>query len=491
MKKLIEIYLLLMFFLRIITEGAVIPKIDLKNSDSNFRGNFCPELFAFLNKSVSLESALKGRVITIGINPPSASNAFYMKVNASSGLPNGGFMYRVQDMLASQGGFTIKYVQVPTRGTDDFVTFFTKICPRIDFYGPSWYADTVDRRIRRIGFTNNIVDASLYLVTTQTIKSEYNLWSFTAPFSNELWGLIVVILFFNSIISWMFRNADSGDESDVPYIEYLFFSFLSFTTIDSSQERCKNSKSMVLNLGLCFWVLVLGASYTANLASVLIANSMPVAGLIDIEDANLKGALICVEGGSMSESVLSTSYPKIKRFASTDPALSLAKGLCTGAILSANAWDIAQTRKLQNPNCNMVQVGSVIRVVSGAWAFQLDYTDKCTSFVNEVFSALFLGLRATGAIESLWKDQLAASTDKECPIVEAESTALGIKNMAGIFIIYVIFVGFSSLIHVYDVIRAKWFPDKRPPEESYTTPDQQQQETLEMTDIGGRKEEAI
>jgi len=196
-----------------------------------------------------------------------------MAVNQSTGYPYGGFMYDIQKSLATLGKFKINYVQVPKRSGLDYTLYFQKITPLIDYYGASWYSDTTDRRIKGIGFTSTIIDASLLFVTKQTIETQVDIFSFAYPFDNQLWAVIVVILLTNGFLQWLMRER-KRDHEHTTLLSYLYLSCASFPGQESIPAA--NRKMEILNLGFSFMVLILVSSYTASLASFLISQNIAV-----------------------------------------------------------------------------------------------------------------------------------------------------------------------------------------------------------------------
>jgi ABC-type amino acid transport substrate-binding protein len=90
-----------------------------------------------------------------------------------------------------------------------------------------------------------------------------------------------------------------------------------------------------------------------------------------MDDAVSRGASICAFGSATAYSVLA-QYPTIKAVkinSNQVPVLMQAvrDGECDAALLGQVDWLIAQGEMASNPDCNLVQVGDPVRIISGSW----------------------------------------------------------------------------------------------------------------------------
>lgn len=134
-----------------------------------------------------------------------------MKINSTSGLPDSGFLYDLQQMISYYGGFEFQYVLVPdfqtSSASDDKLL---QVLPYVDLYG-NWFPDTAVSRSNGIGFTQAAVDASLVLVTfmgTEGSNAPFlnRIFTFLLPFSNEIWIYIALLLVVNGFVHWYFER---------------------------------------------------------------------------------------------------------------------------------------------------------------------------------------------------------------------------------------------------------------------------------------------
>lgn len=147
----------------------------------------------------------------------------------------------------------------------------------------------MDRRVAGLGFFAGLVDSSLQLVTIQTVKKasfSTILWQFLLPFSHELWILIAVLLVVNGLAFWLF-NRTPGEKFSFDALFNSVYNSIGTFTGGGSLEATKRI-SYPVNLGFSFFIFILAASYTANLASFLVSSNTPSVGLKSIDDANAR-----------------------------------------------------------------------------------------------------------------------------------------------------------------------------------------------------------
>lgn len=442
-----------------------------------YKSNFCPNSDAFLNFTKHVKSgttiaadklspALRGQTVYIGVNSPSQSNPFYMKFD-SEGNPIGGYMYQVHQQIASRGQFTVQYVQLPQFAGGNGTDYLGGATRFVDFYAAQPFADTTAARANGIGFTTKVAEASLVLVErTKVIVND--IWFWSLPFAPSLWALCLTLCFINGFIEFLIRNVDeeheegtgSEEANEEPHTltDFMFYSFMTFSTTDPEAGRAKNDESRIVSLGVSFFCLVLTATYTAKLAEQIIEQNIPLEIISNIGTAKEKNSNLCVVKGSYADYVLKTSYPSIRRTYTNKPTYSLSHEYCDAAIMPVADWMIASRTSSLHPDCNLQQVGPFIRVVHGSMAFEPDYNMKCTTFANDVFTSILLLMYADNTLDTYFKNALNGIGNLSCPVVESP-ISLSIREMGGLFIVYAGFVSLALLLHVFDMIYIRLFPD--------------------------------
>jgi len=387
---------------------------------------------------LAIWNALKGLVINVGVEPPGQADAAFLTFNTTSGYPNGGYFYSVWTRLASAGGFTINWVQMPPKSDSQTLgAYALQMIPMVDVHAGRFISDTSANRLKGIDFSAQVTDANQVFVTSQGPVVADNTWSFALPFENSLWGVIVAFLLAHGVILWIFR------EPNERFQDFLYTSTGKF--VGATDVEPKMLHTQLLSVAFCFCIFIFLASYTANLATFLIAQTSYAPAIQSLEMADAMGAKICVLSGSSSQTTLTTYYPNILQVPQVLYAsLGLATGQCVGALMTAVDLAITQTRSILDANCNFVQVGGVVKKYSGAWALQMDYgcppsngkACYCTSFMNQVLTQLFLSIRSKGLMESDLETGLAAQTDLVCPVDPPKDLSLHPSDLKGIFYLY-------------------------------------------------------
>ena len=132
---------------------------------------------------------------------------------------------------------------------------------------------------------------------------------FFTPFTNRVWQYLTLAIIINALINWVV---------DPPYetrtfqsvTGLLYLSLGSFTDCETMSPKKK--ELYILNLGFSLLLYIIGASYTASLASFLISQTVPVHVILSIDDANSRNMRVCVLQGTAQATIISLYYPNIK-----------------------------------------------------------------------------------------------------------------------------------------------------------------------------------
>jgi hypothetical protein len=250
------------------------------------RTNLCDRMNRLQNGTVGIADALRGATIKMAIMYD--TTGFNMMISNQTGKPYGGFNYNLQQQIAARAGFTIDYTVAPNFPGKpmDYKLYLKKILRYVDMLANRGYADTVDRRAFGIGFMRGIVDQSLVLVTQSTvINSKVDFFSFLTPFSNTLWAFFAGVIFFNGFVHYFVDPFNiPGTNKKTPFYRMFYLSFGTFTNVESLASSTASGN--ILYTGYGFFILIMVASYTANLASSLVTNQQNAVTVTSITNAN-------------------------------------------------------------------------------------------------------------------------------------------------------------------------------------------------------------
>ena len=280
---------------------------------SAIQQNYCQEMAQLQNTSSPFDSinSLAGRTVKVGINLDADPAMMYLP--QGSYHPNNGLLYKLEQEIAKRGQFKLEYVLVPSlssyASTDQFLNEVGNSC---DIYGAGVVTDTSNRRAAGIDFSVGVVDNSIILVTTTAIGRSNSIWAFATPFDQNLWILIYMIAIFHAVVFYICEKtkgfessgddpnppvlAGKNDNDDGPPISLTFAIYDSL--LMSGEPEPTTGASGILKISFSIFLLIIIASYGANLANIYISAQVPSIPVVSISDANDQAAPICTLVGT-------------------------------------------------------------------------------------------------------------------------------------------------------------------------------------------------
>jgi Ligand-gated ion channel len=379
------------------------PQLFVAPKNYNLTG-YCPRLDQMVNTSnpyVTAESALTGAVVTIGINRDVPS--FYMTFNKSH--PNGGFMYDLHLELAARAKCYIQYVILPNISTYlDTDEYLKEMLPQVDLYAGRTVPDNSDRRINyNWGFTRQVTDASVVLVSPAMKTKDFSLWTFTFPFSDYLWFAIFGVVFFHALAFFLFERYlgprevpkdspttfdDDGnpifyEQNHVPFYLTVFLAINKMANAESETQP-SSATGKIAKVGYHFFVLFILAAYLANQSNMLVTPVAVKLDILSLSDAIAKKDKVCALTGANEWcmdcswkdttpfGIANTSYPQLNivQIDSNDEVdlmKAINDGKCVGALMTRSAFDAVQNRAEGNIKCDIIDTKFQITRLSGAW----------------------------------------------------------------------------------------------------------------------------
>jgi hypothetical protein len=433
-------------------------------SGTSFRQNVCHRQEQFHNKTMELEDALQG----LDIRAVVKESEFFRLDPATGGIDsnNPGLVAVIMDEIARRGSFTWR---------DSFASFGDRIDDKdktwTDFL--LWTTETWDvsvnwwsRSSSRVGlgvtFPEGWYDASIIMVAKVNSgnegeeKDQFNLWSFAAPFSKGTWLLIVLTLFFSGLIYWLLENIDKESDDqrlESSWLQSVWLSGIAFTT--HFEFKPHTSAARIFTLSLSFWAMLVGAAYTANLASFLVVRNVPGLQIHSVEDAVKQGVKICTFRSATSEEELLRQFPHarvVRKETEAETFFGVQKGECDVALTTVGSWDTWERKAEVNQQCNLHWIGRPFKAISAGFATFSDSGTLCTSLITDVLNLHLLRMKEEGFIKEAWEEHLLreetvicdSSTSSTSPNDNLDHRSLNVQNMGGIFC----FHGIMSLIAI-------------------------------------------
>jgi len=195
------------------------------------------------------------------------------------------------------------------------------------------------QRMNLANFLTPFGNDNFYLIAPSGVEDESILTTLQKPFlpfSDDLWMVTMFFLLFSAAVMMITDGHNMDDYNNQSFTskvwKSLYFSFAGYVQ-GGSANLPASVPGRLATIGFGFFVLITLASYTANLATILVTKGSAT-GLTSAQDAVDKGITICVP--MVVEAQLRSNFPTAKfelLTASEDTPRALFQGLCGAAIL--------------------------------------------------------------------------------------------------------------------------------------------------------------
>lgn len=167
-------------------------------------------------------------------------------------------------------------------------------------------------------------------------------------------------------------------------------------------------------------------------------------------------APICIQEKVNIDDYISAKYPQailVRKESKQDVHVALSNHECAVAVVSVSEYDQFSRYSSINGDCTLKWNGRVENIVPAGFALHVDSGILCTSLIAHAIDLHMKEMKADGFIEREWKAHLQRTGDHNC-VEHVESTSsteedifsLGVKDMAGIFIIHAILLALSVFL---------------------------------------------
>ena len=467
------------------TTAQEIPTLNLPQNSLNVthRQSVCDRHDKYYTGELELRDVLQGLELhTL------QRAGLYLNLDPETGAideEDPGLIADIMDELALRAGFTWRNSFGVTDGPAENRTWTDLLEWGVEAYDVSvdWWIHSSERLKVGIGFPAGFVDASYILISLDENDSddgssqlEKDLWSWTKPFSKNLWIAIALTVILTATI---YAVLEAWETSSWEFGSSFFGSIL--VTLQHFQLHPKSHGATLMGLSLAFWSLVVTATYTANLASFFVIQNAPESPIQTIDDAVSGQVPMCVwEGVALHDFVLK-KYPKgiyIPTQNANGAFEGLREGKCGLALVSVNEWKQAEINKIVNPDCNMEWIGRVINFQEAGFAVKSDSGRMCTSVIQDVLNLHLVDMESDGKMALLQEKFLKKTQDIDCVSINAaenneddtESGQLTLTELAGPFVVHCLATVCAILLTAGMMFQRKCF-QKTNTDESKITPD--------------------
>jgi len=366
--------------------------------------------------SQKLNEALRGRNLSIAVQFGAGFDFFRYDPDEELSYSNpSGMIASLLDELATRAGFSWRnsFVAYTTNTTntlfgtgrgkwDKMLNWTTS---NFDLSVDKWFLTTA-RLESEIVFLHSWFDASLILVD-QGDRPGFNLFAFATPFDVMVWlaigGTIVFSAFFMMFIDYMERARNNRSWNS--WIgDHLYLSNMAFSQ-NFTYEMPRSGAGRVFLSTFSFWAMLIGATYTANLASMLVENAL-ASSIDSIKSAMDNDLAICIHDGSASHTIVTKMYPSTttyeKMIKTSTPAemyQNLASQQCDILVGTRQEFEILRVQ--EQYGCNLVQAGPEIQAGSASFAIKFDPL-SCDSVLAYVLNIHLHAMSIDGNMTKYW-----------------------------------------------------------------------------------------
>jgi hypothetical protein len=354
--------------------------------------------------------------------------------------------------------------------TSSTCTFFCSLEWEVDTYDIAMgkWDRTRDRLHNQISFPEPWYDASIIMVEYADLQNgpttDLDLFSFLVPFELSVWGLILATLFASGFVYYLLEKMNAASDErrleEAPAAA-VFYSAIAFT--GHLEFRPQTNAARLLAFSLSFLALIVGAAYTANLASFLVARRQPSSTLQSIQDAVVQRAPICLQARVALDQYITDQHPSailVRKESESDVFQGLVQGDCVVAVVPKCSYETYVRNSEINSDCGLTWQGRVEQYVPSGLASRVDTGNLCTSLVSHVLDLHLLEMDADGFLEVVWEEHLQKVGNHNCLVeqsgaspggeVEDDGTfSLSIQEMSGIFIVHAVLTSIAVLLAVF------------------------------------------
>ncbi|OAD60183.1 Glutamate [NMDA] receptor subunit 1 [Eufriesea mexicana] len=271
--------------------------------------------------------------------------------------------------------------------------------------------------------------------------------SFLQPFSNTLWILVMVSVHVVALVLYLLdrfspfgrfklANTDGTEEDALNLSSAIWFAWGVLLNSGIGEGTPRSFSARVLGMVWAGFAMIIVASYTANLAAFLVLER-PKTKLTGINDARLRNTmenLTCatVKGSAVDmyfrrQVELSNMYRTMEanNYNTAEEAI---RDIKIGKLM-AFIWDSSRLEFEAAQDCELVTAGELFGRSGYGIGLQ-----KGSLWADAVTLAI-LDFHENSFMESLDDHWILQSNRQQCEQLEKAPNTLGLKNMAGVFIV--------------------------------------------------------
>ena len=388
----------------------------------SYRQDVCDRYEAFTNGTVELKDALAGMDLNVLM---SAYEEGYFNYDSEFGINPDypGLSAVLMDELARLGNFRwrnsfgISDAPYGNHSWTDLLVWGTEVYDmNID-----WWAQNIERMNMGVAFLEEWYDSSIVLIRKkpeETISNEINFWNWTRPYDGRVWALTVITIFFSGLAyQWLEYLAKERDGRTMWewWSENAYKGFLGFT--QEYQFEPKTFEGRIFGISISIWALVMTATYTANLASLLVDRSLPPVIITSIDEAIQAKTPICTLEGTNSDAFIKLNFKaaiRVEKKTLEEVYRGLQVGECDLAAEVVASWEELNSVRKYNPTCNLERVSATVFPNKAGFATKADAGNRCSGLIRDVINLHMSFMISEGFVQRAWEREHKFSLDIDC-----------------------------------------------------------------------------
>lgn len=373
------------------------------------RQDFCGQYQLFQNGSLALRDGLRGLVLHPIIGP----GRTYFRYTEAHGIDESypGILIELLDELADRAGFEWRdsfAVLDPPTGNTTYTELLKWGSETYDL-AVNWWDRTNERLDIGISYLEPWNDASVILIDKDESafesSTEVVYWNWLRPFETKVWWLIVSTIVLSGLVYQFIEYLQDEREGRSAWdwtTENLYMSAINFS--QNFEYAPTSFGSKVFGVSMTLFALLITATYTANLASLLVESKRQPPVVDSIERAVLMELPICTYANTPFDQHIQKQYPNARRRpkkTELEAFQALQNGECALFTAHMDNWLIYKGDNRYNPECDMKWVGRVQETIKSGFAIKSDAGFKCTSFIRDVLNLHMVEMIREGVLEEL------------------------------------------------------------------------------------------
>ncbi|CAF1249086.1 unnamed protein product [Adineta ricciae] len=305
------------------------------------------------------------------------------------------------------------------------------------------------QRLLDVAYSVPFHEEPFQVITRYNSEIPITLFSCFYPFTWSVWMTILALIVYSGVLIYFFEYPNQNIENDGSCVKSVFLGVcraLCSVFSVNTDIRLTTNPSRLTVLGLYALGIILIATYTANLSSVLTLNrGRPISGIDDIKNGRVPFDRVgIVSNSAVPEYYIQNVLSDYRPLSSPDEIYSR---LLDGTI-DAAIWDASVLKfKIDREYCNQLSVvgseffrSSIGIAIPENWPFKKDLDFRISK------------MREEGKLDQLsndWLESTQCSSSDTAGKPNNQSKQLSLDIVSGLFLSFLILTAIAFILHLW------------------------------------------